>query len=263
MTPEQALVEIGSLTAGAQIVTELAGGPASCSYLVERGADRWVLRTDNELPATLGLDRSAEAVVLAHIYKEGSDAACFGPRLEFVDVEQGIQLTRYIPGRAWTQADLDDHEKLARLAQLLQRLHGAPIAGTPFVLRDRIARYAASVGSADASVLAAEAGEMLGRLEASGARHCLCHNDLVCANVIEGDRLYLVDWEYAAVGDPFFDLATVVQHHELSDEAAAAFLQAYLGRVRDADTRRLDLYRELYARLLVLWQSVVDHVAAN
>lgn len=263
MTPERALAAIGSLTAGARVVERLAGGPGSDSYLVERGADRWVLRIDNELPVVLGLDRSAEAVVLAHIYKEDAAGECFGPRLEFVDVGQGIQLTRYIPGRAWTAADLGDPGKQARLARLLRRLHAAPAAGKPFNLRDRIARYAESIGSAAASALAAEADEMLSRLEAPGMRHCLCHNDLVCANVIEGERLYLVDWEYAAVGDPFFDLATVVQHHELSDAAAAAFLRAYLGRVHDADTRRLDLYRELYARLLILWQSVVDRVSSN
>lgn len=263
MTPEQALTAIGSLTAGARVVEKLAGGPTSDSYLVERGADRWVLRIDNELPAALGLDRSAEAVVLAHIYKEQPAEECFGPRLEFVDVGQGIQLTRYIPGRAWTAGDLDDPGKLARLARLLRRLHGAPTAGKPFMLRERVARYAADIGSAEASALAAEMDEMLSRLEAPSGRHCLCHNDLVCANVIEGDRLYLVDWEYAAVGDPFFDLATVVQHHELSDAAAAEFLQAYLGRIRAADTRRLDSYRELYQRLLILWQFVVDRASTN
>jgi len=261
MKPEEALAAIGDLTAGARIVAELAGGPASNSYLIERGADRWVLRIDNELPAALGLDRGAEAVVLAHIYKEDAGDDCFGPRLEFVDVEQGIQLTRYIPGRAWTAADLDDHDKLVRLARLLRRLHSASVAGKPFALRDRVAHYARSIGTAEASALAEEVGVLL---EPSATTDtCLCHNDLVCANIIEGDRLYLVDWEYAGVGDPFFDLATVVQHHELSDEAATAFLRAYAGRVRDADLRRLDSYRELYARLLVLWQFVVDHVAAN
>lgn len=251
MTPDQALAEIGSLTEGARVVAELSGGPASHNYLVERGDDRWALRIDTDTAAALGLDRGAEAFILGHVHR-----ADLGPRLEFLDVEQGILLTRYIPGRAWTPRDLVDDDNVARLAGLLRRVHAVEIRAKPFGLRERVARYAACVGTPTAAERAHAICALLTRLNAAEAR--LCHNDVVCANVVDGDRLYLVDWEYAALGDPFFDLAAVVQHHGLSAEKGRVLLEAYYGRVREPDVRRLRRWCEVYQCLVVLWQDALD-----
>lgn len=251
MTPEQALAEVGSLTDGARVVAELPGGPASHNYLLERGEERWALRIDTQTAAALGLDRSAEAFILGHVHR-----AQLGPRLEFLDVEQGILLTRYVPGRAWTQDDLADDDNVARLAALLRAVHDLQIPAKPFGLRERVARYAACVGTPPAAERAHAIDALVTRLDATEA--CLCHNDVVCANVIAGDRLILVDWEYGALGDPFFDLATVVQHHGLSAETARVLLEAYFGRVREPDERRLGRWCEVYRCLVALWQDALD-----
>jgi thiamine kinase-like enzyme len=55
-----------------------------------------------------------------------------------------------------------------------------------------------------------------------------CHNDLLNANFIDdGVRLWLVDWEYAGMGDPFFDLGNFAVNHELTEEAERELLSAY------------------------------------
>lgn len=256
MTPERALAEIGGLFGGARVVSALAGGPASNSFLVARDADRWVLRIDTPVARQLGLDRGAEAAALGH-----ADAHRVGPRLAFVDVEQGIQLTRFVAGRPWTPDDLGDPSKLARLADLLRTVHAIGPHGRPFALRQRVVQYAAAIGTAAAIDAADDVGALLDEL---GTRHVtLCHNDLVCANIVEGDDLRLIDWEYAAVGDPFFDLATVVEHHGLSDDAALHFLRAYSPLAGEAALRRLRDYRVVYSLLLELWQAVVDTIAPD
>lgn len=256
MNAAHALEKIGSLTVGARVVGELAGGPASASYLVERDADRWVLRLDTDVPTGLGLDRSAEASVLGHIYKESETA--IGPRLEFFDAAEGIQLTRYIAGTPWTERDVAAPENLQRLAGLLKRVHSLGAVGRPFALHDKISGYADIVGTATATDQARKIRALLQELDRGDA--CLCHNDVVAANVIDGDRLYLVDWEYAAVGDPMFDLAIVAQHHELSRVARDALLAAYFGQAADADFRRLNDWCRVYDGLVRLWQSAVDEL---
>jgi len=253
MTPEAALAVIGSLTDGAKITAELAGGPASCSYLVEREADRWVLRIDTPTAGRLGLDRATEAVILAH-----ADAAAVGPRLAYVDVERGLQLTHYIPGRAWRAEDIGDPVNLERLARLLRRVHAIKAVGTPLALEEKAARYAVQVGTTEARALADEIGGLAAGLAQRNEPQRLCHNDPVCTNVIEGERLYLIDWEYAAPGDPFFDLAVIAQHHELDEAQALHLLGAYRGEAGDADMRHLAAYRKLYARLFTLWMLAVD-----
>jgi thiamine kinase len=253
MTPEAALAAIGSLTDGAKITAELAGGPASRSYRVERDADRWVLRIDTPTAGHLELNRAAEAVILAH-----ADAAGVGPRLAYIDVKQGLQLTHYIPGRAWSTADIIEPVNLKRLAHLLRRVHAIKAVGEPLALEEKAARYAERVGTAEARELAAEIGAAAVRLAQREEPQCLCHNDPICTNVIEGEGLYLIDWEYAAPGDPFFDLAVVAQHHAFNEAQSLCLLSAYRGEAVDADMRHLADYRALYAQLFTLWMLAVD-----
>jgi thiamine kinase-like enzyme len=69
-----------------------------------------------------------------------------------------------------------------------------------------------------------------------------CHNDLLNANFIDdGERIRIVDWEYAAMGDVFFDLASFAINNELGSEARQALLTAYVGELRAADERALEL----------------------
>jgi thiamine kinase-like enzyme len=49
-----------------------------------------------------------------------------------------------------------------------------------------------------------------------------CHNDLLSANLIraQGDgRLMIVDWEYAGMGHPLFDLGNLAVNNELGEQA--------------------------------------------
>ena len=71
-----------------------------------------------------------------------------------------------------------------------------------------------------------------------------CHNDLLAANFIRGgeQHLWIVDWEYAGMGDRYFDLANFAVNNEL-DEARprSTLLEAYFGEPPDA--RRLSTLR--------------------
>ena len=61
-----------------------------------------------------------------------------------------------------------------------------------------------------------------------------CHNDLLNANFIDdGARIRIVDWEYAGMGDPFFDLGNFSINHELTPDAG----RDPPGRVRRARVR--------------------------
>ena len=245
MTPEQALASIGNLVVGARVTLRLADGPTSDSYLVERDAERWVLRIDKPAAAAMGMDRGAEAHVLGHV-------AGLGPELRYVDVDAGVQLTRYIEGRAWTAVDLESSYNVCRLAELLRRLHAIDVAARPLSLHEKVAGYAASAGTCAAREDAAAISDMLDRLDTGAIR--LCHNDLVAGNIVDGDWLRLIDWEYAALGDPFFDLAIVVRHHDLSNASVRMLLGMYLGKLTDADLQRLYGWCDLYQRLVSLWQ---------
>ena len=254
MNPQEVLKGIEAF-ADASVVDELPGGPASDSYLVKRGTQRFVLRLDSTVAAALGLDRRVEAEILEYISRNG-----LGPRPEFAAPDRGILITRYIEGRAWSAADLHDAGKIHNLAMLLRRLHTLQPVGQPFNLRDRVASYARIIDTAEGRELADDTQRQLRELETRPSTCCLCHNDLISANIVEGRTLVLIDWEYAAIGNPMFDLATIAEHHHFNLDKADALISAYFGSLREEDVRRLSRYRSFYRRLLVLWLASVEQL---
>jgi len=259
MNPDRILATIDRF-ATAQIIGDLAGGPTSDSYLLQCDTERFVLRIDNHVAAVLGLDRTAEAGILAYVSRNR-----LGPEPEFAAPERGILITRYIEGRVWSETDLHDPQRIRRLVTVICRLHALEPVGRPLNLHDKIANYARISGTAEACELARETQRQLRELETGFTTRCLCHNNLICANIIEvsgglaDQGPALIDWEYAAVGDPFFDLAVIAEHHQFDREEARSLLRAYSGGIREADCRRLDAYRAVYANLGRLWITAVEH----
>lgn len=93
----------------------------------------------------------------------------------------------------------------------------------------------------------------------------LCHNDLLAANWLEDEasgRLWLVDWEYAGVGHPLFDLANLAANGGLSDEAEEALLRAYRGSVDRRELCELRVMRAVSSLREALW-SAIQSVASD
>jgi thiamine kinase-like enzyme len=91
----------------------------------------------------------------------------------------------------------------------------------------------------------------------------LCHNDLLPANILDdGNELWLVDWEYAGIGNPLFDLAGVSSNARLSDEAEAALLEAYAGPVDPRIRREVRILKTVSLLREALW-SVIQTVTSR
>ncbi len=89
-----------------------------------------------------------------------------------------------------------------------------------------------------------------------------CHNDLLNANFIDdGEAIRIVDWEYAGMGDPFFDLANFSVNHELDVDGRAALLAAYAGVERAEDLATLDLMRFMSDFREAMWGVVQSAVS--
>jgi thiamine kinase-like enzyme len=71
-----------------------------------------------------------------------------------------------------------------------------------------------------------------------------CHNDLLNANfLLDGGHTWIVDYEYAGMGDPFFDLGNLSINNGLSTPTQETLLRQYFGEVDDAHRSRLALMR--------------------
>jgi thiamine kinase-like enzyme len=214
----------------------LAGGITNRNYLVDDSGKRFVARIGAEL-LILGVDRRNE--LLCHRAAES-----LGVAPPVVYGENGVLVSRFIPGRTLDAAGAREPGFASRLARLLFQLHdgwdrlsGEMLFFCPFqTCRTYVAR-ARQLGAA----LPADIDAMLGtsrRLSRKLAPYTptLCHNDLLPANILDdGKRIWIVDWEYAGMGNPLFDLAGVSANCGYSDQEDAALLESYRGELRERD----------------------------
>ena len=210
-------------------VVRLLGGLTNRVYEVTDGRGAWVLRVPG---AGVGanLDRVAE--------RHNHDAAArlgLAPEVAHMDEADGLMLTRRVEGAPLTPERLrNDAELLARVADVLGRLHrsGADFRGRfhPVELTRRHLADARRLGGSlpgrvDDLVAAAERAWSETGQPGSWAP---CHNDPWPENLIDGgDRLWLVDWEYSAMGDPVWDLADLSVEVGLDTEGDHLLVESY------------------------------------
>ncbi|MCH7820676.1 MAG: phosphotransferase family protein [Proteobacteria bacterium] len=241
-TPESALEGIAGWEHA--IIRELSGGMSNRTYLVEAHGHRAVLKID-DLPRTAPFNsREAEARV-----QTAAAAQDMAGRVLFVDEQ--TYLSEYLEGQVWGAGDLLLRQNLIDLAAALKRLHALPLTGRNFDAASAARRYRASIADSEDG-LARHCAQIVTSMRAPQILKC-CHNDLVAENIIRARHLCFLDWEYACDNDPFFDLATIIAHHELQDDQADLLLNAYC----DGDGARwrphLQEQMRLYDALHWLW----------
>lgn len=240
----------------ATVIRRLGAGPVADSWLMAFEGAEVVLRKDRSCAARLGLDRAREFRVLEAAHGRG-----LGPEPLAADPERGLLLTRYLAGTTWvTRRETGGVTPWDRLGALLRRVHAlAPTSVPRFDPVAIVQRYARVAATPEAQVLAAEAAALAERLY-RGAPWVLCHHDPHLGNVV-GEPGVLIDWEYAALGHPLFDLAVTIDHHDLDRRAMDALLTAWAGSAPRVTLEALDEFLELVSRVNALWSLAIRRAA--
>jgi len=228
-------------------LTALSGGITNRNFLITLAdaPDRYVIRLAGNDTHLLGISREVE-----HAATVAAAGVGVGPEVTAFIRPEGYLVTKFIEGAPVSDEAVRRPETLERVAASLRRIHdGPPIPGlfVPFQIVEAYRALAAARGVpipaayelASAASRRIELACVMARLEPRP-----CHNDLLNANFIDdGTRIRIVDWEYAGMGDPFFDLGNFSINHELTADQDAYLLAAYDGEVRPARLARLTLMR--------------------
>ena len=240
-------------------VERLGGGLTNHNFKVSVGEEAFVVRVAGDDTDLLGIDRADE-------HGAALVAASIGVGPEVVGYVDGSLVTRFVAGTPVPPDEISSPATVARVAGLLRTIHeGPPVPGrfdsfrvVEAYLETVLARgQPAPERYADAK---AHADEIESALGARPERPC--HNDLLNANFIaDGDRLWIVDWEYAGMGDPFFDLANFAVNNGLDEDGDRALLDAY-GRPGEQSLARLTLMRFMSDFREAMWGAVQHAVSA-
>jgi thiamine kinase-like enzyme len=229
-------------------LSPLSGGITNRNYLVTPadGRDRYVIRLAGNDTHLLGISREVEYAATVAAAGVG-----VGPEVVAFVRPEGYLVTRFIDGGPLPEAHAHASHNLARVARALRRFHDVPAIPGLFIPLRIVEAYRALAVARGVRIppeydLAATVGRRIElALLVAPVELRPCHNDLLNANFIDdGDRIRIVDWEYAGMGDPFFDLGNFSINHELTPDEDAVLLGAYDGDdVRKARLARLTLMR--------------------
>jgi thiamine kinase-like enzyme len=269
-------------------VVPLAGGITNLNYRVEIGGDTFVLSIAGVGTDALGVDRSR-----AYEIARAAGDLGVGPEVVCLLPDDGILVARFIWGRRLVAGDAVNPGTLARIVRSFHRYHGGPAfpgAFSPFeTLRaylrtaqqpeaPRMSGAAPAAGAAPASERAqtlarlpddtATLYERMAVIERLAQHGCAiarpCHNDLWQSNLIDdGHAIRIIDWEYAGMGDVYFDLANFAIHNTFGDAEDQALLRTYFGTIPAAGVARLKLLKAAAELREAMWAVVGQHLPAT
>jgi thiamine kinase-like enzyme len=247
-------------------VVPLEGGITNRNYRLNFGGHEYVVRLPGKRTEVLGIDRQAEC--------QANDAAAklgIAPQVAAMLEEPPCLVTAFVKGRELTAEELRRPDTLEEVARALRAFHDSntelPTSFDSFRLVDDYAGRAREHG-----------GEPPEEFEEARARaHSIekavqgqpehapapCHNDLLTANFLhDGERVQIIDWEYAGMGDRFFDLGNFAVNNELDEDGQERLLEAYFGEPPD-DRRRasLKLFRFMSDFREAMWGVVQTSVS--
>jgi thiamine kinase-like enzyme len=243
----RALRRLPELARGELSFTALSGGITNRNFLVTGAPDgsKFVVRLAGNDTHLLGISREVE-----HAATVAAAGVGVGPEVIAFVRPEGYLVTRFIEGRPIPEAEMRTTERLRAVGDTLRRIHDGPAIPGLFVPFRIVEAYRALALSRGVPIPPEYdlAQSIARRIELAFLTAPVelrpCHNDLLNANFIDdGARIRIVDWEYAGMGDPFFDLGNLSINHELEPEADATLLEAYAGDVRPAALARITLMR--------------------
>ena len=246
-------------------VSMLPGGLSNTNYLVDADGELFVVRHGCDNADLLGIVRSREEAAA-----RSAHAAGFAPEIVVFVQPQGHAVIRYIrDAEPPTIEEFIAPDMIARVARRMRDVHALPpIAGEfdPFAVIE-VWRVALDVRG---SRLPERIGDLLDLVDVARTQRrslgpgdlVLCHNDPYHLNFLDDGHLWLIDWEYAGMGDPMYDLAGIALN--LDRKGRDLLLRSYFGAVTRDLRNQLDRLIPVFLCWNTMWSLIqVDEGTAD
>lgn len=227
-----ALLDQIPLLVGPRRLEELSGGLTNRNIKITIGDKEYVARFSDAANNHLAIDREVEFV-------NSQAAAMAGVGAPVVDYrpDLGILLVGFIEGTTLTNEDFQRPGMIARAADSMRALHAGPRFRGRFDMFETQARYLKIIGDngfrlpADYARHDGKFRAIEAALRATESETVPCNNDLLAGNFIDdGDKIWLIDYEYSGNGDPCFEMGNMAGECGLSGDQLEELVSAYYGK---------------------------------
>ncbi len=258
-----ALERLPYLAERPRTVEPLEGGLTNLIVKVTTPKRAVVLRLSSSDGDLLAIDRVAEDANSRRAADSGAGPAVLDrlPDLNLLVVE-------WVEGRTLHPDDLRDERMLSRVADVCRTLHAGPRFLGDFDMFAVQRRYLDIVADRGYRLparyldLMPKVDDIAAALAVRRAPTVPCNNDLLAANFIDdGDRLWVIDYEYGGNNDACFELGNIGQEADLSVEHLEALVDSYYGRRLHHRVARARLLGLMARYGWTLWASIQTAVS--
>lgn len=262
-----AMQRVPELAGRGLTLVPLSGGITNRNFRVDVAGttDRYVIRLGGNDTHLLGISREVEhaATVAAAGVGVGAEVVAFLR-------PEGYLVSRFIEGTPMAELDVHAPRVIERMADSLHRFHEGPAIPGLFVPLRIVEAYRALARDSGVRIPPEfELAQAIGRrvelaLLSNPMEMRPCHNDLLPGNLIDdGTRMRILDWEYAGMGDAFFDLGNFSVNNGLTEDEDGALLAAYDAEPHPRPDRlaRLALYRVISDFREAMWGVLQEGVS--
>lgn len=225
-------------TEDAAIVKRLEGGMSNYTYVVETRGKKYTYRVPGKF-AEKFVDRVEEWDNIQEINRLGLNNAT-----SYVEVISGEKLAEYVEGTILSETDIESYNEMSVAA--LKKIHGSDMRFRDYNAFGRLndyERYCREMGFTHPKEYH-ELREQLERMRDAHADIAMvpCHCDYQPTNlVLSGNKLYVLDWEFAGMNDPIYDVAC---YGNAGFDKALSLLEAYVGhKPTSEELKRLYFHR--------------------
>jgi thiamine kinase-like enzyme len=239
---DAALEQLPALAGRPRKLEELSGGLTNRNVKVSTPDAIYVARCTDNSTNFLAIDRDAEYHNSVFAERAGVGAPVIDYRPDL-----GILLLGYLPGKTLCNEDFQRPEVIAKVAAGCRALHAGPRFRGRFDMFERQPQYLKTVldNGFNLPTDYLDYAETFGQIRdalSTDQTTVPCNNDLLAENFIEdGDRVWIIDYEYSGNNDPCFELGNIWSECGLSTEQLDELVTAYYGRALRHKTARAHL----------------------
>jgi len=260
LTLEQSIARVPFLKDAKDIKsTELTGGITNKNYKLETGGKAYMLRITGENTDLLGIKREIE-----HASNLAAGLLGIAPEVLYFIEPEGYLVTRFIDGKRIPPEEMVKPDNIRRVVRKLRMYHTrAPEVKGEFNVFRRV-EHLIGISKQHGSKFPFDFDWIMGKMKEVETALLKdpyvptpCHCDLLNLNFLDENvageigEVKILDWEYAGMGDIFFDLGNFCHHHRFNDELVNVLLQEYFGEVTP----------KVFARLKLMWPMSTIHEA--
>lgn len=240
--------------------SRFAGGLTNYNYIQEIHGTEYVIRQPGGMTDQI-IDRKQEKVNNTITSAYGVNSHCI-----YFDEDSGIKVSTYITdSKNMACANPSSPQNLAAVSRLMKQIHSIPQHfANCFDWQVELAKYEKLIRQLGGELFF-DYPDLKNQLvsfvqdNVKIASLVPCHNDTVPENFIvdSAGRTYLIDWEYAGMNDPCWDVAAYILESKLSEDAIHDLVHYYFGRpLQPAEEIKLKSFMMVQDLLWTAWALI-------